>query len=607
MTEDKKVIKYLNLTHPEFVESLQEWSKIYFPAESKNLNSKASSGRHFIEISSFVGDVLSFYLEDRFRNSNITTANDPRSVVNLAEGLGYKFRGPSAARGDESFYLEVPAITGSAGNYIPDLRYAFNFKNVQLINNNGVPFEALGDVDFSEVNISSSLESRVSKTNSSNQPTHFVLKKNVEVIAGKTLSETFAIGSYVAFREVELSNANVLDIISVKDSEGNDWYEVDYLAQEAIFEGIENAGSDSADVPYLLKIKTVPRRFVRKVNPVTGKTRLIFGSGKGADVGDPIVPSVSELSLDLKGKLTFSPTSIDPQNFLKSRTLGLSPYNTTLTIRARVGGGKISNTAAGSLNTIASKNVVFNQSALSATELNNTIGSFTARNLAPIEGGEDAENIDLIKKNSAAFFAAQGRVNTKEDYIARSLSIPSKFGNVFRVYPVNNCNKNGGVQIYVLARDAGGAVVVPTSNFKTNLKNYLSFFSRMNQGIDILDGKIINIGVEYSIVVTPGMNKSEVKFNTLLKVKDYFNIEKWQLNQPIIIDEIRCLIKDTPGVVSIPELKIVNKNNTTDGVSYSQFSYDIRSNTRNGILFGIPEGIFEIKYPDARDIKVAAI
>lgn len=607
MAEDKKVIKYLNLTHPEFVESLQEWSKIYFPAESKNLKSKASSGRHFIEVSSFVGDVLSFYIEDRFRNSNITTANDPKSIVNLAEALGYKFRGPTAARGIQSFYLEVPAITGSTGNYIPDLRYAFNFKNVQLQNNNGIIFESYEDVDFSTVNISSSLESLVSKRNTAGKPTHFVLKKNNEVTAGKTVIETFAIGNYVAFKEIELANANVLDMISVIDSQGNEWYEVDYLAQEAVFEGVKNPGSDSQHVPYLLKIKTVPRRYVRKVNPLTGKTKLIFGSGKGADIGDPIVPSVAELSLDLKGKLTFSPTSIDPQNFLKSRTLGLAPYNTTLTIKARVGGGKISNTAANSLNSVISKNVYYTTSELNAGELNNTLGSFTSRNLSKIEGGDDAESIDLIKKNAAAFFASQNRVNTKEDYIARSLSMPSKFGNIFRVYPVNNCNKNGGVQLYALSRDSNNQVSTPTSNFKTNLKNYLSFYSRMGQGIDILDGKIINIGIEYSIVVAPGMNKSQVKFDTLLKVKDYFNIDKWQLNQPIFIDEIRCLIKDTPGVISIPELKIINKNNVYEGTSYSSFAYDIRANTRNEIIFGIPEGIFEVKYPDSKDIKVSAI
>lgn len=605
---DKKVIKYLNLTHEEFVKSLQEWSKIYFPKESKNLNNKASSARHFIELSSFVGDVLAFHMEDRFRNSNLKTANDPRSVVNLSEALGYKFRGPSAARGTQSFYLEVPAKTGSAGNYLPDMRYAFNIKNVQLQSNSGIFFESLEDVDFSKVNISSSLETKVSsRDETTGQPQRFILKKNAEVIAGKTLTETFSIGSYKAFREVELLNANVLDIISVIDSEGNEWFEVNYLAQESLFELTVNTDSDSEDVPYILKIKTVPRRFVRKVDPITGKTTLVFGSGKGSEVGDPIVPNITDLALDLKGKLTFSPTSIDPQNFLKTRTLGLAPNNTTLTIKVRVGGGAISNIAANTLTDIVSKQVDFEASELNATNLNNTLSSLASRNLSPIEGGSDAENIEIIKKNASANFAAQNRLAIKEDYIARTLSMPPKLGSVFRVYPVNNCNPNGGVQLYVLAKNSANKVVTPSESLKKNIKNYLSFFARMGQGIDIIDGKIINIGIEYSIVVEPGLNKSQVKTNTLLKIKDYMNINKWQLNQPIIIDEIRCLIKETNGVLSVPELNIINKNNQVDGIEYSTFAYDIKTNTRNGIIFGIPEGLFEVKYPDSRDLKVSAI
>lgn len=607
MANDKKVIKYLNLTHEEFVKSLQDWSKIYFPRESKNLQNKASSGRHFIEVSSFIGDVLSFYLEDRFKNSNLSTAQDPRFVVSLAESLGWKFSGPASARGQQSFYIEVPAITGSSGNYIPDMKYAFNFRNVQLQNNNGVFFEALEDVDFSKVNISSSLEASISRRDASGQPTHFALKKNIEVMSGKTIVETINIGSYKAFREIEISSPNVLDVVSVKDSEGNDWYEVDFLAQESIFEGVENSGVDSQEVPYLLKIKTVPRRFVKKVNPVTGKTRLVFGSGRGADVGDPIVPDPSRLSLDLKGKLTFSDTTIDPQNFLKTKTLGLSPYNTTLTVKVRTGGGLITNTAEQRLTDVVSKAVNFDSSGLDTTELNNTLGSLTSRNLQPIDGGDDAPSIDVVKRNASAFFAAQNRLVTKEDYIARCLSLPSKFGSIFRVYPVNNCDPNGGVQIYILAKNSLGQVVTAPDSLKNNLKTYLKKFARMGQGIDILDGNIINIGVEYSIVVAGGYNKSEVKFNTLLKVKDYFDINKWQLNQPIIIDEIMCLIKDTEGVVSIPEFKIINKNNIMEGTQYSSFSYDIKGNTRNKIIFGIPNGIFEVKYPNSRDIRVGAL
>lgn len=608
MTDNNKQIKYLNLTHPEFVKSLLDWSKIYFPENSKDLENKASSGRMMLDQAAFIGDVLAFYLENRLKNSNLVTAENPNSVIDLAESKGWKFSGPSASRGIQSYYLEVPSITGSSGDRIPDLSYALNFKNVQLQNNNGIIFESLEDVDFSTVNISSSQEVVVSRRNELNgQPTHFVLKKNVEVMAGKTTTETFSINEYKPFRQIELATKNVLDIRSIIDSEGNNWYEVDHLAQDFVFESTANPNSDVSDVPYVLKIKNVPRRFIKKISPTSGRTTLIFGSGKAAEIGEPIVPDVSQLALDLKGKLVFSPPSIDPQNFLKSRTMGLAPYSTTLTIKLRSGGGKITNTAVNSLTDILSREVVFSSENYNSTELNNTLNSFSTRNLTTIEGGEEADNIDLVKKNASAYFAAQNRLTTKEDFIARALSMPPIFGKIFRVYPVISYSQNGGVQLYVLAKNSLNQVIVPSQTLKKNLRTYLKKFVRLGQSIDIIDGKVINIGVEYSIVVEPGLNKSKVKFDTLLKVKDYFKINNWQLNQPINLDEIRVLIKNTTGVFSIPELKITNKSNIVDGQNYSSFSYSISKNTRSNIIFGIPDGIFEVKYPETSDIKVSAI
>ncbi len=605
-TKNERLIKYLGLGYDNFVKDQLEWAKIYYPESAQNLENKASSARMMLDFNAFVGDVLSFYIEDRFRNSNLVTANDLTSIINNAESLGSKFNGPTAANGYTNFYLEVPSTTGSSGNYLPDMRYAINFKNVQLQNNKGVVFEALEDVDFSKTNISSSANVVVSKRDTSGQPQRFVLKTSKRVMAGKTQIETFAVGDFVPFKTIKLANKNVLQVLSVVDSSGNAWSEVDYLVQDLVFDGARNNLSDNQDVPYTLKIRAVPRRFIKKIDPKTGATTLVFGNGKVADVGNAIVPDPSLIALDLKGQLQFAPTSIDPQNFITSRTLGLSPYNTTLTIKVRTGGGKITNTAENSLTSIIGKDTDFSAAGLTTSELNNTLSSFTTRNTSPILEGDDAETVQEIKQNASAFFAAQNRLNTREDYIARTMSMPAIFGSVFRVYPIANCDKNGGVQLYILSKNAQEQLSVPSTTLKANIKNYLSLFTRMNQSIDLLNGKILNIGVEYTIVVQPGYNKSKVKFDTLLKVKSYFNINNWQLNQPIIIDEIRCLIKETEGVVSISNFTIKSKSNTIDGNQYSQEVYDISGNTRNNIIFGVPNGIFEVKYPDI-DIKAGAI
>lgn len=605
-TRDAKVIKYLNLGYRDFVKDIRDFSKIFFPETSKDL-SDFSSGQMMIEQGAFIGDILSFYLEDRFKNSNLVTANDIRSIFTQARSRGYPLQGPYSATGETNFYIEVPAKTGSTGGFIPNLDYAPNFKNVKLQNSNGIQFEALDDINFKEVNISSSQESRVSRRNDDGTPSHFILKYKEQITAGKTITQTTTINSYKAFREVEISEPNVLEIISVTDSEGNEWYEVDYLAQEVVFEGIKNTNSDSDDVPYNLKIKTVPRRFVKVLNPQTGRTTLRFGSGKATEVGSSFVPDPADIALDLRGKLTFSPPSIDPQNFLRTRTLGLSPFNTTLTIKARVGGGKVTNTSQRSLKDIISRELDLNTDSLDTTELNNSLKSFSTENDVRILGGDEASTPEEIKQYAMSWFAAQNRVNTREDYIVRTLSLPSKFGRVFRAYATYNCNENGGVQIYVIAKDNNNQLIVPPNSLKANLKRYLSLFTRLNQGIDILDGRIINIGIEYTIVAEPGQNKTQVKIDTLKKVKEFFDINKWQLNQPIVVDDLVVLIKDVPGVLTVSDLKIINKNNTVNGNQYSTEVFSIKNNTRNGIVFAPENGIFEVKYKNRQDIKVGAL
>lgn len=606
MARNERIIKLLNLNQTTLLKDLLEYSKIYFPSTSKDLENEASSGRMMIEQAVVVGDILSFYLEDRFKNSNFKTANDIKSIVNKAESFGYKFKGPIPAADDTNFYLQVPA-TSSSGLYVPDMRYAINFKNVQAQSSTGVIFEATEDVNFITVNTSSSLESVISKRSTAGVPTRFVLKTQAQVVAGKTITETFSIGAYQPFKEIQLSNKNVIEILSVKDSSGESWYEVDYLVQDTIFEGVKNNNqTESSDVPYTMKIKSVPRRFVKKNDPITGKTSLVFGTGRAVDVGTSIVPDPSLVAIDLKGKLTFAAPFVDPQDLVQSRTLGLSPYNTTLTIQARVGGGKITNTAENSLTDITGKTSEYNSSGLDSSLLNEVLGSFSTRNLLPIQGGKDAETIDELKQYVPANFAAQGRVNTKEDYIVRTLTMPAKFGNAFRAYAINNFNKQGGVSIFVIAKNNLGQCALANNSLKKNIKTYLSAYTRMNQGIDIIDGRIINIGIEYSIVVQPGLNKNEVKIKTLQSIKNYFKIENWQLNQPILIDEVRCLIKDVEGVIAIADLKFISKSNVINGSSYSQTSYDIRGNTRNNIIFCVSDGIFEVKFPNS-DISVSCL
>lgn len=604
-SRNSKVVKYLNLDFDSFNRDVRDFSKIYFPNNSKDLT-EASSAQMMIEQASFVGDVLSFYLENRFANTTLTTAKDVTQIYNLCSFLGYSPQGPAPAQGTVDFFLSVPATTGSSGEKIPDMRYAVNFKNVQCQNTNGIMFDALDDVDFRKVNISSSLECRVLSVDGSGVPTKFTLRLPVDVIAGKVATQTSTIGSYQAFKTIEIAEPNVVDVLSVKDSSGQEYYKVDFLAQESIYEGVRNVSDDSDIVPYILKIKSVPFRFKTKVDPTTGKTSLIFGAGKASDVGIAMVPDPADLSIDLRGKLNFSTPFIDPQNFLKTRTLGIAPYNTTLTIKYRTGGGRITNTAPAGLRDVISKEADFSATGLNVQNLNETLSSFTVSNAEFIVGGEEPESIEEIKQNAASSFAAQGRLISRADYVARCLSLPPIFGKIFRVSAVTQADENAGVEIHVIAKNNANQLIVPTTNLKKNLKTYLSKFSRLGQGIDILDGKIINIGIDFSLVVTPGFSKSAVKSEALKQVKDFFLVDNWQLGQAIVIDEIRQILKAIPGVLSIAHLAFTTKANVVDGNQYSSETFAISNATRNNIIFCPSDAIFEVKFPNL-DIRAAAL
>lgn len=610
MTIDKnklaRQIKLLNMSKDDFEKDIERYAKVFFPKNSKDLH-PASSAKMMTEQAAVIGDILSFYLENRFKNANLYSAENIEQIYNLAQYQGYDPGGPPPGRGMTNFYLQVPATSSADGSTSPDMRYAAKFREVQVKSSNGATFEVLDDVDFSEVNPSSSTFARVSRRDDDGVPTHYVLRTSAEIIGARTVTETKNIGSYKAFREVEISEPNVVDILDVTDSDGNKYYEVNFLAEEAIFESVKNVGADADEAPYILKLKTVPWRFKRYTNPATGKTRLVFGAGKGIDVGDSFVPDPSELAVDLKGRQTFASEFIDPQNFLKTKTLGIAPYDTTLTIRARVGGGPSTNASEGTVRDIISKITDWSTEGLDVAEVNETLSSFSTNNTERISGGDNAETPREVKENAAAMFAAQGRLNTREDYIARSLSLPPKFGKIFRVSAATNCNSQGGVQLFVIAKNQLDQLTSPSNTLRNNLKNYLKKFTRLNQGIDILDGIVINLAIEYSIVVAPGLSKTKVKNDTLLKVREFFDIRKWQLNQSIVIDDIICEIKDVEGVVSVADIKIKNRSNTFEGRTYSSRTFGVSANTKNGIIYCPQNAIFEVKYRNGQDIKVAAI
>jgi hypothetical protein len=508
-TQKKRNIKYLNRDFESFKRDFIEHLRVYFPDTVQDFN-ESSVGMMLTELAAFVGDNLSFYVDKRVNESFTETSREEKNILKHAKQLGFKPFGKSSATGTVDAYLKVPAIASNQ-KIQPDMRYAGTIKRgAKLKSKNGQTYETLEDVDFSKVNINDSRYVVVGDRDPTTRvPTTFILKKvGVEIKAGETTSTTFSIGAYKAFRKVILPDEDVLEILRCTDSENNQWYEVDFLPQDTVFDGVINTSADSTDVPYVLKLRSVPYRFVSEYDVVSKKTAMVFGTGDAQNFDGDLIPDLGDLSLPLYGKDTFTDFSIDPQNFLKTRTMGLAPVNTTLTVQYRIGGGADTNAGAGEIDTVVDSVFDVGDSSLNSAVVTDVANSFSVLNPNPIQGGRDELSVDEIKQLIPAVFASQSRLVTAPDFVARALSMPSRFGSVFRANAkLNPFNKNS-VELIVLSKNSSGFVTTAPNDLKTNLKTYLSRFRMITDAIEILDGEVINIALNFSILVKPDFNKT---------------------------------------------------------------------------------------------------
>jgi len=477
-TTKKRNIRYLDRDFDGLKKNLVQHLKTYFPNDYNDFN-ESSAAMMFAELGAYIGDTFNFYLDKRFNESFIESASELKNIFKHSKQLGFKAFGKTAAAGLVDTFLNVPALS-TAGAIGPDMRFAGKVKRAaKLKSRAGKTYETLDEVDFSKVNIGEgSLDVEVAERDSTtNLPVTFVLRvRDVPIKAGETTTTTASVGDYLKFRNVALADDDILEITKIMDSDGNRWYEVDFLVQDTVFDMVSNIGQDSATVPYVLKLRSVPYRFISEYDFATGKTSITFGSGDAQSFDGELIPDLGDLSLPAFGKETFTDFSIDPQNFLKTRTLGLTPVNTVLTIFYRVGGGFDTNAGSGEIDNVVEKSFEVSDSSLSTSTVRDVSNSFSVLNSSPIQGGSDQLDPEEIKHLIPAQYASQSRVVNAPDFIVRTLSMPAKFGSVFRVNPrLNPLNRNS-VELVILSRDSNGHVTVAPNQLKTNLKTYLSKF-----------------------------------------------------------------------------------------------------------------------------------
>ena len=614
----KKDVKYLNKDFGKFRKNLIDFTKNYFPNTYNDFN-ESSPGMMFMEMASYVGDVLSFYTDTQLRESLMSQVQERSNLYTLSQVYGYKPKTVTPSNVKLDVYQLLPAV-GSGADARPDYRYALSVKtNMEVSNINAVKFRSLDSVDFQFSSSASPSDISVYEVDDTGNITYYLLKKQVNAVSGELKTSTFAFADPKVYDKIVLPDANVVDIVSVTDVDGNAWTEVDYLAQETIMNPVENISFNSpatsqhrSTVPYLMCLKRVPRRFITRLRQ-DGLMELQFGSGLSTDSDEDIIPNPTNVGMGLSYLDRSVSANVDPTNFLYTKTYGLAPSNTTLTVKYSLGKGVSDNVA---LNTINTVDVISFATAVSPN-LDNTVmsqvqASVAVNNPEPATGGALKQNIENIRQDAMATFASQNRVVTKEDYIARCYSMPAKYGAVQKAFIVQDeqIESNNPDQIipnplalnlYTLGYDQNKNFVGLNSALKENLKTYLSQFRVMTDAINIKTAYIINIGIEFEIITVPNANSNEVILRCIKYLKDTFNNDNQQINEPINISTLMSALDRIKGVQTVVELEFVNLFDTNEG--YSGNVYDINTATKNKTVYpSMDPAIFEIKYPD-KDIK----
>jgi len=601
-------IKYINKDFNEFRSQLLNFAQTYFPTTYTDFT-PSSPGVMFMEMASYVGDVLSFYLDNQIQENFLQYARQSNNLYELAYMFGYKPKVTGLATANIDFYQLVPAKTVGA-DVVPDYDYALYVDaNTQVSSRTSTTRFIIEDsIDFT---ISSSLDpTTVSVAQvAGGAPTYYLLKKTRKATSGTINSISFSFGSPVEFPTVTVNGADIAGVIDIVDSDGNTWYEVDYLAQELVFDGIKNTNindpnnyQNSDDTPYILQTKQVQRRFTtRFINPTT--LQLQFGSGNPSDTDENVLPNPSNVGLGLpfeKNKLT---AAYSPTNFIFTNTYGIAPSNTTLTVRYLTGGGVESNVNANDLTVLNTNTIRFLKNNLNSTTAQYIFNSVASNNETAASGGQDGDSIEEIRQNTISNFSTQLRNVTADDYLVRALSMSPKYGVVAKAYTEKPKadSANTTLDLYVLSYNSNGNLTTASTTLKNNLKTYINQYRMIGDTISIKDAFVINIACDFEIITLPNYNGNEVIFRCISALQSYFDINNWQINQPIVLRDIIVLLDNIEGVQTVNKVDIINKAGTTSG--YSQYAYDIAGATQKNIIYpSLDPSIFELKYPNT-DIK----
>lgn len=596
-----------------FRQDLINQAKLYFPDKIKDFSEPSVAGM-LVDLAASVGDTMSFYLDHQFRELDPQNAVELDNILTHLRNAGVKIRGAAPATVEVDISFIVPAQTETIQDTVKHTPKTsclpYVLENTLLKSDGSIFFNLTEDVDFAEKDLNGNLVANFS-VHSSNpdtgEPTEFKVTRKVVCTSGSEIVQTVSLSNvHVPFREIALSNTDVTEILSVTDSDGNRYYEVESLSQDSVFIPVDNTSPDDFDtVPKTLEIISAPRRFVTITSLGSRTTSLRFGAGNSEVLDDDIVPDPSELSLELYGKKTFTKFSIDPNSLLQTQTLGMSPKGTTLRIVYRHGGGLDHNVDSNTIKTIENLSLEFRNSPTPAEALS-VRQTVSCVNQSQARGGANAPTIDELRELIPSARNAQSRVVTRDDLLSRIYTMPSMFGRVYRVGLADNPINPLSLLMYVICRDSEGNLTEAPDQLKENISTYLNEFRLISDAIDVLDAGVINYGIEYEVYLEKTANKSSSLNAINNRIASALQTRYFQIDQPMIIDDVVNLIINAPGVISLTDLKIYPITGEKDGRNYSSFTFLFEASTKKGIIRPPQGSMFELKFPEF-DIKGIAI
>jgi hypothetical protein len=605
MANEDKNISYLNKDFGAFKTTLQQYAKTYFPTTYNDF-SEATPGNMFIEMASYVGDVMSFYLDTQVQENFLLYAKEKENLYAQAYVMGYRPKASYASNTTVDVYQLVPSITNGSVTTPDYATYGVIVPpNTPIISlSTGITFLTTQQINFTDTG---STEITFIDSN------YFLFKKSVPAISAEIRETTINVGENQKFATATITDSNILQILNVTGSGGNQWYEVPYLAQSSIFKPIANPSYNTDQVPYLLQLQNTPRRFVSRI--LSDNTLQIeFGAGLSSNgitnikTDTQIIPTPSNIQAGIVPGISLLTNNYNEAGTFFTQEYGLVPSG-SLTVKYLAGGGITSNIPANDLTTIDTSGITFpgGGGPLSTTILQSIVSS----NPNPSAGGRNGDTSDEIRQNALYSFSTQLRAVTKDDYMVRALSMPSDYGTVSKVYISQDLNTNPqetvahtnpsnplALDLYILSYNSNKQLTAAAPTLKQNLVTYLNQYRMVTDAINIKDAYYINVGLNFDITVVSGYANKDVITNCITVLKDYFNIDKWQINQPITLSDIQSRLLQVKGVQSVVKLEITNKQDNT-GLTYSQYGYDIAGATKNGNIYpSLDPAIFEVRFPD---------